>query len=58
MKQQWNVDPESKVTLLRLISELDGVLYILACLPDTEEEVGFILAMKKKYWKRYFRHGT
>ena len=58
VKQKWNVDPENKVTLLRLISELEGALYILECLDDTEEEVSFILEMKKKYWKQYFRNGV
>ena len=58
VKQQWNVNPDDKVTLLRLISELEGALYILECLDDTEEEVGFILEMKKKYWKQYFRNGV
>ena len=58
VKQQWNVNPEDKTTFLRLISELEGALYILECLPGTEEEVSFILEMKKKYWKQYFRHGT
>ena len=58
MKHKWNVNPEDKVTLLRLISELEGALYILECLPDTEEEVSFILEMKKKYYKQYFRHGV
>ena len=58
VKHKWNVNPEDKVTLLRLISELEGALYILECLDGTEEEVGFILEMKKKYWKQYFRHGV
>ena len=58
VKQQWNVNPEDKVTFLRLISELEGALYILECLPDTEEEVSFILEMKKKYYQKYFRHGV
>ena len=58
MKQQWNVNPEDKTTFLRLVSELEGALYILECLPDTEEEVSFILEMKKKYYKKYFRNGV
>ena len=55
MKQQWNVDPERPTTLLRLISELEGSLYILECLEGTEEEVEYLMTMKKKYYKKYFR---
>ena len=55
MKQQWNVNPEDPTTLLRLVSELEGSLYILECLEGTEEEVEYLTAMKKKYYKKYFR---
>jgi len=55
MKQQWNVNPEDPTTLLRLVSELEGSLYILECLEGTEEEVEYLMAMKKKYYKKYFR---
>jgi len=55
MKQQWNVNPEDPTTLLRLVSELEGSLYILECLEGTEEEVEYIVSMKKKYFKKYFR---
>ena len=55
MKRQWNVDPEHPTTLLRLISELEGSLYILECLEGTEEEVEYLMVMKKKYYKKYFR---
>ena len=54
MKKQWNVDPEDPTTLLRLVSELEGSLYILECLEGTEEEVEYLAAMKKKYYKKYF----
>ena len=55
MKKQWNVDPEDPTTLLRLISELEGSLYILECLEGTEEEVEYLMVLKKKYYKKYFR---
>ena len=54
MKKQWNVDPEDPTTLLRLISELEGSLYILECLKGTEEEVECLTKMKRKYYKKYF----
>ena len=55
MKQQWNVNPEDPTTLLRLISELEGSLYVLECLEGTEEEIEYLMTMKKKYYKKYFR---
>ncbi len=56
MKTKWNVDPESATTLLRLISELEGSLYLLDCLDDTEEEFSYLKKMVGKYYKLYFRH--
>lgn len=54
MKKKWNVDPEDPTTLLRLVSELEGSLYILECLKGTEEEVESLTKMKRKYYKKYF----
>jgi hypothetical protein len=54
MKQKWNVKPQSAVTIARLISELEGVSYILDCL-DEPEEYEYIQNMKQKYYKEYFR---
>ena len=54
MKQKWNVDPQSAVTIARLIGELEGVSYILNCL-DEPEEYEYIQNMKQKYYKEYFR---
>ncbi len=55
-KTKWNLNPDHPTTLLRLISELEGVSYILDCLDDTEDEVSFISSMKKKYYSMYFKH--
>ena len=42
-------------TYLRLISELEGVSTFLPQMPDSEEELATINAMKKKYYKLYFK---
>ena len=54
MKSKWNVNPQSAVTIARLIGELEGVSYILDCL-DEPEEYEYIQNMKQKYYKEYFR---
>ena len=54
MKSKWNVDPSLATTIARLISELEGVSYILECL-DEPEEYEYIQKMKQKYYKMYFR---
>ena len=46
------VDP---VDYLRLISELEGVSQFLPQMPDSKEELEAINAMKKKYYKLYFK---
>jgi len=55
MKSKWNVNPLDPTTILRLISELEGVDGFLNCLDDTEEEIKYIQQMKKKYYKLYFK---
>lgn len=56
MKTKWNVkDPLHPTTILRLISEIEGVLYFLSCMDNVEDEVDFINQMKKKYYKLYFQ---
>ena len=55
MKSKWNVNPLDPTTILRLISELEGVDGFLDCLDDTEEEIKYIQQMKKKYYKLYFK---
>jgi hypothetical protein len=54
MKSKWNVNPQSAVTIARLIGELEGVSYILDCL-DEPEEYEYIQTMKQKYYKEYFK---
>jgi hypothetical protein len=54
MKNKWNVNPTKATTIARLISELEGVSYLLSCL-DEPEESEFIDTLKKKYYKEYFK---
>jgi hypothetical protein len=54
MKTKWNVDPKNPTTIARLISELEGVSYILDCY-DESEEYDYIQKMKDKYYKLYFK---
>lgn len=54
MKFKWNVDPTKAITIARLISELEGVSYILDCL-DEPEDFEYIENMKQKYYKEYFK---
>jgi hypothetical protein len=54
MKMKWNVNPNHPTTILRLISELEGVSYLLDCL-DEPEEVEIISKLKQKYYKKYFK---
>ena len=55
MKSKWNIDPTKATTIARLLSDLEGVSYILECLDDVEDELNFINDMKKKYYKEYFK---
>jgi hypothetical protein len=54
MKSKWNVDPSLATTIARLISELEGVTYILDALNEPEE-YEYIQKMKQKYYKEYFK---
>jgi hypothetical protein len=55
MKVKWNVsNPQSSITIARLIGELEGVSYILDCL-DEPEDFEYIEKMKEKYYKEYFK---
>ena len=54
MKSKWNVDPSLATTIARLISDLEGVSYILDAL-DEPEEYEYIQKMKQKYYKEYFK---
>lgn len=53
MKSKWNVDPNHPTTIARLLSELEGVSYLLECIDG--EELNYIVEMKKKYYKEYFK---
>ena len=55
MKSKWNVkNPQSSVTVARLLSEFEGISYILDCL-DEPEDYEYIQTMKQKYYKEYFK---
>ena len=54
MKSKWNIDPTKSITIARLLSELEGIFYILDCL-DEPEESEYISKMKQKYYKKYFQ---
>ena len=50
---KWNVDPKDPVTILRLISELEGSCYLLDEID--QEDYDTIKAMVGKYYKLYFK---
>ena len=49
-----NAEPDDPITVLRLISELEGLSGFVAVFDD-KDEVAYLDAMKKKYYKKYFR---
>ena len=54
MKSKWNVNPQSAITIARLLGHLERVSYIMDCL-DEPEDYEYIQTMKQKYYKEYFR---
>jgi len=55
MKSKWNVkNPQSAITIARLLGHLERVSYIIDCL-DEPEDYEYIQTMKQKYYKEYFR---
>lgn len=54
LKTKWNVNPQEAITIARLLSELEGVSYILDCLNEPED-LECICAMKEKYYIEYFK---
>jgi hypothetical protein len=52
-KKKWNVQEINDITIARLLSELEGVAYLLDCID--EEDYKIIDQMRKKYYKEYFR---
>ena len=53
-KMKWNVQEINSVTIARLLSELEGVTYILECINEPEE-YEYMQKMKQKYYKEYFK---
>jgi len=54
IKSKWNVNPTDPVTIARLISELEGVSYILDCYDGNNDYI-VVRDMLKKYYKLYFK---
>jgi len=50
---KWNVNPKDPVTILRLISELEGSSYLLEEIDP--EDYDIIKEMVRKYYKLYFK---
>ena len=50
---KWNVNPKSPITILRLISELEGSSYLLEELDKDDYET--IREMVGRYYKIYFK---
>jgi hypothetical protein len=51
-EKKWNVQEIDAITIARLLSELEGVAYLLDCID--EEDYKVIDEMRKKYYKEYF----
>jgi hypothetical protein len=51
-RQKWNVKRLNSTTIARLLSELEGVSYLLDCIDEEDFEI--ITQLKKKYYKMYF----
>ena len=54
MKSKWNVDPQSAITIARLLGHLERVSYIMDCLDDGDA-YNYINNLKEEYYKEYFR---
>lgn len=52
LKEKWNVKELDTTTVARLISELEGVCYLLDCI--NEEDYQIVSELRKKYYKIYF----
>jgi hypothetical protein len=52
MKSKWNVNPECRTTIARLLGELEGVAYILDCID--ENDYNTVQELCSKYYKIYF----
>lgn len=50
-----NASPDDPITILRLISELEGLSGFVSVFDGNEDEIAYLDTMKKKYYKKYFR---
>jgi hypothetical protein len=56
IRPQWNVNPEDPVSILRLLSEMEGSCQILGALVGTEhEDYKYIRAAADRWYKVYFK---
>ena len=51
----YNAHPDDPITVLRLISHLEGLWGFTQVFTDNAEETAYLAEMKKKYYKMYFR---
>ena len=52
-KEKWNLKVINDVTIARLLSEIEGVYYILDSIDERDAEI--IDNLRKKYYKIYFQ---
>ena len=52
-KEKWNLKVIDDVTIARLLSEIEGVYYILDSIDEKDAEI--IDSLRKKYYKIYFQ---
>lgn len=52
LKERWNVKEVNSTTIARLLSELEGVCYLLDCF--NQEDYYVVSELRKKYYKMYF----
>lgn len=56
IRPQWNVNPEDPVSILRLLSEMEGSCQILGALVgDEHEDYKYIRAAANRWYKVYFK---
>ena len=51
----YNAHPDDPITVLRLISHLEGLWGFTQVFSDNAEETAYLAEMKKKYYKMYFQ---
>ena len=58
IRKAWNVDPDSPISILRLISEMEGCCQLLSALPPDGtdgEDYKYIRAACDRWYKVYFK---